>query len=823
MYLVISSIANASLTFLLGLFVLHKDHTKPLNRSMAYVCFAVAFWALFYAPWQLAGDKESALLWVRLLMLGAIFIPITYFHFMINFLNIYKEKRKLLIAGYIATILVCFSVFTPWFIRDLTLTADVGYWPQAGLAFFVFMAMFIGIEVYNVFLAVDSYKAASPIKRAQIKYMLTGIAISLLAGPTNWLLWFDIPIKPYGNALASVYVFFSAYAIIRYKFMDIRVVLRNSSVYVLSFIVLFIFAIPAKLVLDFLAPQYNFWSEIIILVVSVIFFPYVKNSFSDIANRYFFTAHYNPSDLLSSLGDRLRSTLDLEKIYYSISSILLSSFHSRAVAVYIYNEKKGSFELGHIDGYDFAENVENSDIQADDECIKLLEQNGASLVEDIEEKTGKKSISQNTSFFADVAVPFRAKKGLIGFMLLGSKESGDIYDDDDLRVLNIIGTQAGFAIENASLYEETLEFNEKLKDEQNKTAAIIDNFVDPILVISENGRLTLFNPASRDVFGLQNRDIGERIDDSSGIYSMTDFKKIIKTDYKVKTADDLKNADSNEEEVIIEHNKRELTYKVITVEVIDDKNNKIGIMKIFYDLTREKMIDKIKSDFITVAAHQLRTPLSAIKWVFKLVLDEDAGKINDEQKELLLKGFNSNERVINLINDMLDVSRIEEGRFGYSFDKNSIREPLNAALSNLRSMAEEKNLNLTTDLPSDLPLVYIDENRMRMAIQNLLENAVKYTPEYGTVEISASVKDNYLWLKILDNGVGVPEDGKEKLFSKFFRAKNVVRMQTEGSGLGLFIVKNIVEKHDGQILVNSEEGKGTEFSIGLPLDSSVKE
>ncbi|RLC38804.1 hypothetical protein DRH27_01405 [Candidatus Falkowbacteria bacterium] len=354
------------------------------------------------------------------------------------------------------------------------------------------------------------------------------------------------------------------------------------------------------------------------------------------------------------------------------------------------------------------------------------------------------------------------------------------------------------------------------EEERNKTAAIVSNFIDPIIVIDKFSKINLINPAAKDIFGFIDDDLGKKVSAEDN-YSMINIKKIIKRDFQVKSSRELKSHNPNEEEIIIEYSGQELTYKVITAKVVDHAGVDLGVMKIFYNLTREKMIDKLKSEFISIAAHQLRTPLSAIKWVIKMILDGDTGKLNEEQQKLLFKGYQSNERIISLVNDMLNVSRIEEGRFGYSFKKEDFVKTLQFHIDNLENLIKDKSIKLTVEKPVKPPSVYMDKQKMGLVLQNILENAVKYTPEFGKIKIALEAGEQFLKVRIKDNGVGIPEKDKTKLFSKFFRAENVMRMQTEGSGLGLFIAKNIVKKHGGEISVESKEGRGTEFVFTLPL------
>ncbi|MFH0955781.1 MAG: ATP-binding protein [Candidatus Falkowbacteria bacterium] len=372
-----------------------------------------------------------------------------------------------------------------------------------------------------------------------------------------------------------------------------------------------------------------------------------------------------------------------------------------------------------------------------------------------------------------------------------------------------------------NILEDNTEAKKEMEKERNKTLAIIANFTDPIIVLDKNYKISMINPAATRVFGLTSADLGKQVaaDNKS---SIANFKSIIKKDYEIKQIDeDVKGQIFIAEEITIKGDTKEATYKVITAKVLSVDDQPLGVMKIFYDTTREKAIDKMKSEFISIAAHQLRTPLSAIKWVIKMILDGDAGKLTIEQQELLNKGYLSNERIIRLVNDLLNVSRIEEGKFGFNFEKADFQEVLSTAISNVESLAIRSHQDLTIKKPSKLPKIFLDKERMIMVLQNLLSNAIKYTPEYGKIQVIVKVDKQNLHVKINDQGVGIPAEDQPKLFSKFFRAANVVKLETEGTGLGLFMVKNIIEKHNGQVSLKSEEGKGTEVSFFIPIKRTV--
>ena len=232
---------------------------------------------------------------------------------------------------------------------------------------------------------------------------------------------------------------------------------------------------------------------------------------------------------------------------------------------------------------------------------------------------------------------------------------------------------------------------------------------------------------------------------------------------------------------------------------------------------REKEINIMKSEFISIAAHQLRTPLSAIKWIFSILLDEDAGKINQEQKELLERGGISTKRMIELVNDLLDVSRIEEGRFDYSFKKQSLSEFLEKFIKNFLVETSNKEIKFTFNNRGKELFADFDAEKLLIAIQNLMENAVNYTPPKGKISVALFAETKNAIIEIKDTGIGIPGGELHKLFKKFFRASNAMLLQTEGSGLGLFIAKNIIEKHKGKIVIESEEGRGVTAKIFIPI------
>jgi signal transduction histidine kinase len=230
-------------------------------------------------------------------------------------------------------------------------------------------------------------------------------------------------------------------------------------------------------------------------------------------------------------------------------------------------------------------------------------------------------------------------------------------------------------------------------------------------------------------------------------------------------------------------------------------------------------MDRAKSHFVSVAAHQLRTPLSITKWTFRMLLGGDFGPLHEEQKKVIQRGFEVNEGMIRLVGDLLDVARIETGKFLYTFAFVPIVDVLEEVILANRESAEERRIKLTMARKGTgkIPPLWIDKENIMIALQNLFTNAINYTLPGGKIEVVYEKVEDAVKVSVKDTGVGIPKHQVGRIFEKFFRGDNVVRMQTQGTGLGLFIAASIIRAHKGRVGVESEEGKGSTFWFTLPL------
>ena len=249
----------------------------------------------------------------------------------------------------------------------------------------------------------------------------------------------------------------------------------------------------------------------------------------------------------------------------------------------------------------------------------------------------------------------------------------------------------------------------------------------------------------------------------------------------------------------------------------------IGTVEVFRDISKEKEIDKIKSEFMSLASHQLRTPPSIIGWYAEVLQSGDLGPLNEKQSDYVKEIYKANQRMIAIINSLLNVSRIEAGTFSISPKNIEIKEIIDETVKEL-----ESRFNRTTELKKEydpsLSAFQADPNIFQIIIDNLLSNAFKYTPPQNTkIEVAAKMEDDSLVLSVKDNGVGIPLKDRDRVFEKLFRADNAVSANPDGTGLGLYMIKKIIVNGlGGKIWFDSEEGKGSTFYVSIP-SSGMKE
>ncbi|MBW1744189.1 MAG: PAS domain S-box protein [Deltaproteobacteria bacterium] len=339
--------------------------------------------------------------------------------------------------------------------------------------------------------------------------------------------------------------------------------------------------------------------------------------------------------------------------------------------------------------------------------------------------------------------------------------------------------------------------------------AILNSITDALVVTDWQTNVVLFNNKAGRLFGLTEENvIGHPISDcmkSDELLSF--FMRAIKSDNSLATL-------MEGEEPVIKAGEK--TVRVHVDPVKNQAGAVIGAVCLFHDVTKVDAMDKLRSDFLSMVSHELKAPLSSLLMQISVVLDGLAGELSAKQTDILGKAKEKTKGMITLVNDILDYRRLQEGKSIQKIESLNLAEILQRTAELMRLSAEEKGVSITCEIGKDLPAFSGDRGGMEAAFVNLISNAIKYTPRGGKVNVSLNKEGKGIRLMVVDSGIGISEDDIERIFEKFYRIKTEQTRSIAGSGLGLSIVKGIVDAHGGKIHVESEEGNGTTFIVALP-------
>jgi len=356
--------------------------------------------------------------------------------------------------------------------------------------------------------------------------------------------------------------------------------------------------------------------------------------------------------------------------------------------------------------------------------------------------------------------------------------------------------------------------SEQLAADLQKFKLAVDSTEEHVVITDSNGIILYANSAVTKITGFEHSEImGKKAGSRElwgGLMETTvyeNFWQTIKT-HKQSFTGEFKNKRKDGENYIAEAN---------VTPILSDSGEVLFFVGIERNVTKAKEVDRMKTEFISLASHQLRTPLSAMKWFSEMLLNGDAGPLSTEQKEYVNNIYISNERMVALVNSLLNISRIESGRIIIDPEPTDLRLLVDDVIKELKNKIDEKHQTAILSTHPDLSKVNIDPKLIREVYKNLLTNAIKYTPDKGDITIFISKNEDQVISQVSDTGYGIPAKDKDRVFQKFYRGENVVKMETDGTGLGLYLVKSIVDSSKGKIWFESSENKGTTFWFTLPL------
>ena len=362
-------------------------------------------------------------------------------------------------------------------------------------------------------------------------------------------------------------------------------------------------------------------------------------------------------------------------------------------------------------------------------------------------------------------------------------------------------------------------------DQETILKAILGNIKDAVFVVDPKSNIILLNAEAERLSGFNQEEVLGK-----NYQEIFKFKNARHEDQPypdlISAAITSKNFQSMQENtLLITKNNEKIPVSNLTVSgatpFYNEQEELKGCVFVFRDASEEKKVDQAKDELFSIAAHQLKTPLGSMRWNMDLLLVDYANQISLEAKEMLTEMRKSDVALIQLVNDLLSIKRLEQGRLKNEPEMFNILEVIENVINEIGTHAKEKNVTIKVNTENiQIPLVFIDKFRFHEVIINLLSNAIKYNRQDGVVEINFNSQMGFLQVSVKDTGMGISKESQEKIFSKYFRADNALNSKIEGTGLGLSIVKSFIEEWQGKIWFASVENQGTTFFFTIPLQKT---
>ncbi len=455
----------------------------------------------------------------------------------------------------------------------------------------------------------------------------------------------------------------------------------------------------------------------------------------------------------------------------------------------------------------------------------VIKHREAVRIDDVRKDKRWVKVPLNTSAHRSViAAPLIVGEEIIGALMVFHRKVG-FFTPEHMSLVQAIGSQVAVAINNAQLYELIRDQAERLGSmlrnqqvEASRQKAILEAVADGVLVTDPGNEITFLNSSAERILDLKSEQVvGQSLESFAGLFGKAAQTWMQTIRYWSDDPASHQPGDTYAEQLTLE------TGRVVLVHLapVIWRNEFLGTVSIFRDITHEVEVDRLKSEFVATVSHELRTPMTSIKGYVDILLMGAAGALNENQTHFLDIVRNNTERLSVLVNDLLDISRIEAGRVSLSLQAIDLREVAEDVIADIKRRSQEENrpMELVLDVAADLPRVSGDLERVRQILANIADNAYHYTPENGKIKIHMQTMDGEVQVDVKDTGIGIPPEEQERVFERFYRGEDPLVLATPGTGLGLAIVKQLVNMHKGRIWLKSAgiPGDGSVFSFTLPV------
>jgi len=690
---------------ILGLIVFLKNPKRKTNRLFIVLTFIVSAWSVANYFSLKTINPDEAIKWIRIIMATTAILLPTILHLSLNFPESNPSVSRIFIFfDVIWTAVITFLCITPLIFSHAILT-NGQITPVPGPAIFLFGLHGAFHLIGTVVVLIRKLRRSVGVIKEQVKFMLLGLTVAfVLAFITTFLfvVLFKITSLVFlGPNYSLILIAAVTYAIIKHRLFDIRLIIARSVSYSLLLVILGVIYssglfIVSTLITKESTPTSSLISSTVLALVIAYTFQPLRGLLEKSTDKIFFKERYETEVLLNTLSKTMATSLTLNDLTNRALAVIAQELRINKATFAIVNKDLQIIESKHLD----------KDLEITKEEVLEMSKKGKMLILDEVDESHIKDVMRNKDIF--LALPLSTKEHFIGFLLLGAKLSGEIFFDQDINFLSILGPELSVALQNAQRFEEISRFNVTLQEEVKRATAELQ---------SANVKL--------------------------------------------------------------------------------------------------KKLDQLKDEFISIASHELRSPMATVKNYVWLARSE-LGKANPKAKEDLGIALESTEHGISLVADMLDVSRIEAGRIELNPEKLDVKHEAELIVEELQKQASDKQVNLSSTVSGGL-FVKADKERVHQVITNLTGNAIKFTPAKGKVTITGLPKGNMIEVSVTDTGIGIKKEDMDKLFTKFGKLESGINVpSTQGTGLGLYISKNIVELSGGKIWVESTLGKGSKFSFTLP-------
>jgi signal transduction histidine kinase len=676
---------------MVGLLVLLNNTKSTTNRLFALMTAALVIWPMFN---YLSLHTSHHLTFVRIVMAVATIIMGSFYFLACTFpAEKFQFTRGHKIAAGYLFITSLFSL-SPWLFTAVDVNGE-NVVPKAGPA----MVLFMGLLLYFVpagfwYLYRKEKREKSARTRLQMSYLLYG---SLFMFGSILILNFALPVAlhnsqlvPYGPLLNLVFLAVIAYSMVYHSLFDIRLFVVRATAYVFTQVVVSLFfLVPSTwLIIHVVGINLTGWQFTAMVGMGLMVVGLYHNLwrfFDHLTSRIFFRNYYEPQEVLDSLSNLLVKSVDVAGLQRGSKDVLKSALRIDGLEYWLRHDADTKMLSIFAELFRGTKEVLiiPDDNQIDQELLNLFKERRIAAV-----------------------VQLRTTRDELGYLTLGFKQSGQLYNAQDKRLINIAADEIAIALQNALHFEEIQAFNQTLQ---------------------------------------------QRVDDAT--------RKLRASNEKLKK------------------------------------------------------LDETKDEFVSMASHQLRTPLTSVKGYLSMVLEGDGGELNDTQRQMLTQSFTSAQRMVYLISDLLNLSRLNTGKFVINAGPVDLRDVVAAEFEQLSETAKVRDIQLTYQPPETFPTLMLDETKVHQVVMNFVDNSIYYTPAGGKIVLSLHETATAVEFHVQDSGIGVPREVQRHLFTKFYRADNARRMRPDGTGLGLFMAKKVIVAQGGAVLFESEEDKGSTFGF----------